>query len=154
MLLQALCIISKPSIQTGTTVRKRSNGVKIGSFISHVTLKSDRWPWKTIGHLFYAASSFVHHFIAISQFKLELQSGSAQFGSKSAFCVPCDLEIWGVTLRTNKAPLLCCFKLCTLFQSHWWIQTRVTVRKRPIWVKIDAFLVVGPWNLMDDLEKQ
>ena len=34
-------------------------------FLSHVTLKSDRWPWKTKRHLFYAASSFVHYFIAI-----------------------------------------------------------------------------------------
>ena len=29
---------------------------------------------KTIGHLFYVASSFVHHFSAISEFKLELYS--------------------------------------------------------------------------------
>ena len=28
---------------------------------------------KTIGHLFYATSSFVHHFVAICVFKLELQ---------------------------------------------------------------------------------
>ena len=27
---------------------------------------------KTIGHLFYATSSFVHHFVAIGEFKLEL----------------------------------------------------------------------------------
>ena len=40
-------------------------------------------PEKTIGHLSYAASSFVHHFIAIGVFKLELQSGNAQFGYKS-----------------------------------------------------------------------
>ena len=38
---------------------------------------------KTIGHLFYATSSFVHHFVAIGDFKLELQSGNAQFGSNS-----------------------------------------------------------------------
>ena len=71
-------------IQTGVTVRKRSIQAKIGDFLSHVTLKIDGWPWKTIGHLSYAASSFVHHFIAIGTFKLELQSGNAQFGSKSA----------------------------------------------------------------------
>ena len=47
------------------TVRKRSIRVKIGEFLSHVTLKFDGWPW-TIGHLFYVASSFVHHLIAIS----------------------------------------------------------------------------------------
>ena len=48
-----------------------------------MTLKFDSWPWKTIGHLFYATSSFVHHFVVIGEFKLELQSGIAQFGSNS-----------------------------------------------------------------------
>ena len=41
-----------------------------------MTLKFDGWPWKTIGHLFYATSSFVHHFVAIGEFKMELQSGN------------------------------------------------------------------------------
>ena len=45
---------------------------------------------KTIGHLFYATSSFVHHFVAIGEFKLELQSGNAQFGSKSTIF----LAVW------------------------------------------------------------
>ena len=48
-----------------------------------VTLTFDGWPWKTIGHLFYATLSFVHHFKAIGEYKLELQSEDAQFGSKS-----------------------------------------------------------------------
>ena len=52
-------------------------------FKSRVTLKVDVWTWKTIGHLFYATSSFVHHFVAIGEFKLELQYGNAQFGSNS-----------------------------------------------------------------------
>ena len=59
------------SIQTGGTVRKRSIRVKIGDFLSRVTLKIDGWPWKTIGHLSYAASNFVHCFIAIDISKLE-----------------------------------------------------------------------------------
>ena len=70
-------------IQIGITVRKRSIWVKIGNFLSCVTLKFDRWHRKTIEHLFYVASSFVYHFTAISEFKLELQSGKAQFWSKS-----------------------------------------------------------------------
>ena len=48
------------------------------------------WPYnlmddqkKTIGHLFYAISSCVYHIVAIGEFKLELQSGNAQFGLKS-----------------------------------------------------------------------
>ena len=69
-------------IQTGVAVRKRSIRVKIGDFLFRVTLKFDGWPWKTIGHPFYVASSFVHHFIAIGEMKLKLQSGNAQFRSK------------------------------------------------------------------------
>ena len=46
-------------------------------FFSRVTLRFDGWPQKTIGHLFYATLSFVHHFLAIGEFKLELQSGNA-----------------------------------------------------------------------------
>ena len=55
------------------------------------------------------------------------------------FFEPCDLAIWGMTLKSNRAPLLCYFKLSASFCSHWWIKTGVTVRKRPIWVKIDDF---------------
>ena len=68
--------------------------------------------------------------------------------------VPCDLEIWWITLKKYRAPLLCYFKLCASFHSHLWIQTGVTVRKCPIWVKIGDFCPVWPSNLTDDLEKQ
>ena len=70
-------------IQAGVTVRKRPIWVKIDDFLSRVTLQFDIWPWKTIGHLFCATSSFVHHFVAIGEFKLELQSENAQSGSNS-----------------------------------------------------------------------
>ena len=52
-------------------------------FLAGVTLKFDGWPRKIIRHVFYTTSSFVYHFISISEFKLELQSGNAQFGSNS-----------------------------------------------------------------------
>ena len=68
-------------IKTGVTVRKRPIWVKFDDFLGRVTLQFDGWPCKTLGHLFYATSSFVQHFIAIGEFKLELQSGNAQFGS-------------------------------------------------------------------------
>ena len=77
-------------IQTGVTVRKRPIWVKFDDFWSRVTMKSDGWPWKTIGHLFNATSSFVQHFIPIGEFKFELQSGNAQFGSKSTIF----LAVW------------------------------------------------------------
>ena len=50
--------------------------------------------------------------------------------------------------------LLCDFKLCASFRSHLWIQTGVTVRKRPIWVMIDDFCPVWPWQLTDAIETQ
>ena len=68
-------------IQTVVTVRKWPIWVKMDDFFSHRTLAFDVWPWKQIGHLFYATSSFVHHFLAVGGFKLELQSGNALFGS-------------------------------------------------------------------------
>ena len=95
---------------------------------------------KTIGHFFYAAASFVHHFIAICEFKLELQSGNAEFGSKSIFCWPCDLEIWRMTLKSNTAPLLSNIKLCASLHYHIGTQTWVTVRECKIWTNIGNFL--------------
>ena len=106
-----------------------------------MNLKFDGWPWKTIGHLFYTTPSIVHHFKSIDAVKLELQSGNAQFGSKlEIFFVPRDLQIWWMTLKNNRAPLLYCIKLCASFQSHRWIQTGVTVRKCSIRVKMGNFL--------------
>ena len=66
-----------PELQSGNALFGQNQ-----HFLSCVTLKFDQWPWKIIGHLFYATSSFVHHFVAIGEFKLELQSGNSQFGSK------------------------------------------------------------------------
>ena len=53
------------------------------------------------------------------------------WGQNRQFFVPCDLEIWQMTLKNNRASLICCFKLCASFHSHWWIQTGVTVWKTP-----------------------
>ena len=77
-------------IQTGVTVRNCPIWVKFDDFFSRVTLQLDVWPSKTIGHLFDATSSFVHHFVAIGEFKLELQSRNAQFGSNSTIF----LAVW------------------------------------------------------------
>ena len=81
-------------IQTGVTVRKPSISV---IFLSRVTLIFDGLPWNTIRLLFYATISFVHYFKAIGKFKLELQSGNAQFGSKSAISlshVTLKFDVW------------------------------------------------------------
>ena len=65
-----------------------SNWIQIVKFSARVTLKYNGWPCKTIGHLFYTTSSCVHHFKSIGEFKLDLQSRNAQFGSKLVICYP------------------------------------------------------------------
>ena len=142
-------------IQIRVTVRKRPIWVKFNNFYSRVTLQFDGWPWKTKGHLPYATSSFVYHFVAIGEFKLEIQSGNAQSGSNlTIFRAVWPWKISQMTLKNNRAPLLCYFNLCASFRSHWWIKNGVTVRKRPSGSNSAIFRAVWPWNLTDDLEKQ
>ena len=85
MLLQAFCIISKPSVPSNLSYSPETPnlGQNRWFFLSRAILKFGRGHSKTCEHLFYAVSSFVHRFKAIGDFKLELQSGNAQFGLKS-----------------------------------------------------------------------
>ena len=39
-------------------------------------------------------------------------------GQIRRFLEPCDLEIWRMTLKNNRATFLCYFKLCAAFRSH------------------------------------
>ena len=78
----------------------------------------DRWPRKTIGNLFHVHRSYVCHFIAIHEFKLELLFGNVQIGATSSILRPCDLQIWWLTSKNYRAPLLCHFKLCASYGSH------------------------------------
>ena len=56
------------------------------------------------------------------------------------FFAPCDLENQWMSLKNIRDPLLCYIKLCASFQSHWWIKTKVTVRKRSIRAKMGDIL--------------
>ena len=110
-----------------------------------MTLKFDGWPSKTIGHLFYATSSFVQDFVAIGEFKLELQSRNAQSGSNSMIF----RAVWPSNLtddlKNNRAPLLSIIKLYASFHHHMWIQTGVTVWKRLSWVVTSVTLTFDLW---------
>ena len=83
ILCQAFCIITNPSVNSNWSYSSETlNLGKKWQFF--VPCYLEIW-WRTSKnnrHLFYAASSFVYHFIAIGEFKLELQLGNAQFGSK------------------------------------------------------------------------
>ena len=142
-------------IQTGVTVLKCQIWVKFDDFFSRVTLKFDGWPWKTIGHLFYPISSFVYHSYPLVNSNWSYSPETSNLGQNRRFFLALWPSILTDDLENNRATLLWYFKLCASFRTHWWIQAGVTVRKRPIWVKInDFFLALWPSNLTDDLEKQ
>ena len=132
-----LCALFQSShglIQTGVTFQKRSIRVKIGDFYFRLTLKFVRWPCKK-GYLICTNPAFciISKQWVNSNFNFSRETLNS--GKNRRLFVPCDPEIWWMTLKINRAPLLCCFKLYASFRSQWWIQTGVTVLKRPIWSK-------------------
>ena len=66
-------------------------------------------------------------------------------GQIRRFLEPCDLEIWRMTLKNNRAPLLSIIKPYAWFHHHMWIQTGVTVRKRLNWVVTSVTLTYDLW---------
>ena len=66
-------------------------------------------------------------------------------GQIRRFLEPCDLEIWRMTLKNNRAPLLSIIKLYASFHHHMWIQTGVTVRKRLSGVVTSVTLTFDLW---------
>ena len=110
------------------------------SISARVTWQFDGWHRKRIGYIFYTTPTFVHHFKSIGEFKLDVQSWNSQFWWKLAIFFPCDLEIWRMTLKNNRAPLLYYISVWASFHSHQWIQTGVTVRESSIRVTIGDFV--------------
>ena len=174
--------------------------VKIGDFLSLVTLKFNGWPWKTKGELFpyyiklcalfqshgwiqtgvivrkhsfrvkivdilddleknrtpllYHVKLF-HHFKAISEFKLELQSRNTQFGSKWAiFC-----RVWPWNLKDDigkqqGTSSMLLQALCICFIAISSLELELQSGNTQFGSKSMIFCPVWPWNMTDDLEKQ
>ena len=121
-------------------VRKRPIWVKIGDVL-YV------WPWnlmddlgkqKGISPLLFQALCNISQPLVNSNWSYSPETPN--LGQIRRFLELCDLEIWRMTLKNNRAPLLCYFKRYASFRSHQWIEAGVTVRKRPIWLKINDFL--------------
>ena len=83
-----------------------------------MTLKNDRAP--LLYYIKLCASFEIHRWI---QPGLNYSPETLNSGQNRQCLVPCDLEIWWMILKNNRAPLLCYVKLCASFQSHRWIQT-------------------------------
>ena len=120
-------------IQTGVTVPKRLSRV-----VTSVTLTFDLWPWP------FAWTSLLSLVITPENF---MMIRWWEHGEKGVTDGQTDGQTDGlnqsysclVAAKNNRGPLLCYFKLCAAFRSHWWIQTGVTAWKRPIWVKFEYF---------------
>ena len=154
MLLQALCIIPYPLVISNLSYSPETPNLgQMQRFCLAV------WPWNLTDDLEKQEGTSSMLLQALCSISYPLVNSNWSYspetpnlGKIRRFLEPCDLEIWRMTFKNNRAPLLCYFKLCAAFHSHWWIETGVTVRKRPIWVKFGDFSAV--WNLTDDLEKQ
>ena len=107
-----------------------------------MTLKNNGAP---LLYFFKLCESFhSHQWIQTGVLLLQFRNGKWVKIDVFFFFVSHDLEIWQMTLKNNRAPLLCYFKLWASFRNHWWIQTGITVWKgiiHVIWVKIDNFLL-------------
>ena len=126
-------------IQIWVTVRKRSIRVKIDDLWAVWPRNFTDYPQKQQGicSMLLQALCIISYQLVNSN--LSYSPETPNLGQIQRFLEQCDLEIWRMTFKNNRAPLLCYFKLCAAFHSHWWIQTGFTVRKRPIWVKLDDF---------------
>ena len=139
MLLQALCIISYPLVNSNWSYSPETPNLgQIRRFLEprdleiwRMTFKNNRAPLLCY---FKLCAAFHSHF-------------KRPIWVKFCDLAPCDLDIWRMTLKNNRAPLLSNIKLYVSFHHHMWIQTGVTVRKRkfgswPLW----------PWPLTSDLD--
>ena len=157
MLLQAMWIISYPLVNSNLSDSPETPnlGHNRRFFFSRVTFKLYRWLWKTIGHIFSATSSFVHHFIPIGEFKLELQSGNVQFGSKSTiFLSRVTFKLEGWPWQTIGHPFYDTLSFVHHFNAIGKFKLKLQSGNAQFGSKSMIFLAVWPRNFRDDPEKQ
>ena len=132
-------------IQTGVTVWKRLIWVKIDIFFF-------RRPWNLMDDLEKqkgTSSMLLQALCSISQPLMNsnwsYSPETPNLGKIRRFLEPRDLEIWRMTLKNNRAPVLSIIKLYASFYHHMWIQTGVTVRKLLSWVVTSVTLTFDLW---------
>ena len=68
--------------------------------------------------------------------------------------VPCDIDIWWMTLKNNRASLLCCFKFVQHFIAIDEFKLELQSGNAQFGSKSTIFVSLWPWNLTDDIKKQ
>ena len=87
-------------------------------FLASVTLKFVRWPWKENQGTFF----ILHQDLCIiskpsvnSNWRYSLETLNS--GKNWWFIIPCDLEIWYMTFRINRAPFL--YEVLCIISNPW-----------------------------------
>ena len=108
-----------------------SGNIQIGGKLS---IFQPLWPWNLMDDLKQGKSEGFDNCNQPSNLTLKLDS------NRWFFC-PFNLEIWWMTSKNNKAPLLYHVKHWASFQSHWWIKKlELQSRNAQFRVKIGDFL--------------
>ena len=105
----------KLELQSGNTLF----GSKSTIFFNRVTFKLDRWPWKTIGHLFMLLQALCIISYPLVNSNWSYSPETPDLGQNQQFFELCDLQAWRMTLKNNRAPLLWYIMLCASYQCHW-----------------------------------
>ena len=111
-----------------------------------MTLENNRAP---LQHYFKLYASFRSHWwnqtgVTVRKRPIWVSPETPNLGQLRRLLEPCDLEIWRMTLKNNRAPLSN-IKLYASFHHHMWIQTWVTVRKRLSWIVTSMTLTFDLW---------
>ena len=141
-------------IQTEFTVQKRSVRVEIGDMLSRVTLKFDRWPWKTTGHLFYATSSFLQHFVAIGDSNWSYSSDTPNLGQIRRFLECATLKFDGWPWKTMGHLVYFTSSFVHHFVPIGEFKLELQYGNAHFGSKSTIFLAVWLRNLTDDPQKQ
>ena len=147
VLRPALCIISKPLVNSNWSyIPDMPNSGQNQRFFCPM------WPWnltddlkKTMGHLFYATSKLCASFHSHWWIQTVATVRKRKVSQNWRFFVMCDPGIGWMTLKNNRATLLCHLKFCASFHYHMWILSGVTVRKRLHWVLTSVALTFDLW---------
>ena len=131
-----------------------SNMIQI-DFAVCVALKFDRWPCKTIGNCVHAPGSFLWHFIAIHEFKLELSSESTKI--EAIFSICRSMWPWISTddlKKIKRAPLLWNLKMYIISEPYGNLNWRYSPETLNLGQNCVFLRTVWPTNLIYDLEQQ
>ena len=148
---QALCIISIPSVNLKLSYSAET--LNSGHNRRFLAIFCPMWPWNSMDDLEKQQGTLPKQHQALCIISSPSVNSTLSYSPKTfnsgqnrRFFVPCDLEIWRIALKNNRARLLSNIKRCASFHRHIWIQTGVTVRKRLSWFLTSVTLTFDLWS--------